>query len=306
MTPAQQALFDPALLPPLAPAALPAGRATVARQRWWRLQGEARHRGRKVEPVLVTPGLLARIDVPDCPVTRSPMDGRGVHVVALRADAAVAAGHLASLGARAAAAAEGVAAGGWQAAWATAARLAGEPGAARAQGLCAAEWHRLAVLCSFVHPLTPAQAGALPLHVLPPPRLRVLSPVQALQVALTLALGGAEPARPLNHLVSLGRGSDLKDALRVFVLTLLARRPVGLESLAVGARRRVLEDLWDDPLLGRRWQRLASRLDDAQAHRLLSGARSQNLLGGGWRLMDADAAVDGWDLPDQGPGRRVG
>jgi hypothetical protein len=146
----------------------------------------------------------------------------------------------------------------------------------------------------------------LPLHVLPPPRLRVLSPVQALQVALTLALARPAAARQLSRLASLAVGSDLRDALRVFVLTLAARGPVDRESPDRLARRQALEDLWADPLVARRWQRLAGRLDDREAHRLLCLARQQHLLGTGWRLMDRDAAVDGWGLPESAHPRQVG
>jgi hypothetical protein len=230
------------------------------------------------------------------------MGPRGGQVVALRDDASVAAGHLATLGDRAAA----VAPGSWHAAWAVAERLAADPGAGTVEGLSSAEWRRLAVLRSFVHALSPSQAATLPLIVLPPPRLRVLSPVQSLQVALTLGMAATEPARSLVRLAALAADGELRDALRVFVLTLIARRPATLDAMAPVDRRRALEDLWTDPLLARRWQRLALRLDDAKAHRLLSLARRQHLLGTGWRLMDADAAVDGWELPGPERGRRVG
>jgi hypothetical protein len=155
----------------------------------------------------------------------------------------------------------------------------------------------MALLRSFVQPLSPAQAAQLPLCVLPPNRLRVLSPVQGLQVAATLALRGADRAVRLVRLAALAHDADTRAALRVFVLTLLARCPADLDRLAPAAARTALEDLWADPLLQRRWQRLALRLTDAEAESLLLRARRARLLGSGWRPLEAGFAVDGWELP---------
>ena len=274
----QQALFEPALLPPT-PAALPA-------QRWWRLQGDTRRRGRGLEPLLVTPRFLARIDNPVCPVQRTPLGARSAVVVALRDDATVAAGHLATLSPAAAAAAPGR----WQDAWAAAETAAPD------SPLDEAAWRRLAVLRSFVQPLQPVEVARLPLHVLPPNRLRVLSPVQGLQVAATLALRGADRAVRLLQLAALATGEDTRQALRVFVLTLLARCPADLDQQPPAAARQALEDLWGDALLQRRWERLALRLSDTEAERLLLSAHRGRLLGKGWRPLDAGFATEGWDL----------
>lgn len=281
-------------------------------QRWWRLQGEARRRGRTVEPLLVTPRFLARIDTTVCPVTREPIGPGSAQIVALRPDAALAAGHLVTLSATAAAAltssdggtagagpdplSTGAGATHWADAAATARRLRDQPGA-REAGLDATAWGRLAVLRSFVQPLTPAQVATLPLLVLPPNRVRVLSAVQGLQVAATLALRGTDRAVRLLQLATLPMQEDQRQALRVLVLTLLARCPAGLDSLAPRAARQALEDLWQDALLQRRWERLALRLSDAQAESVLQRAHATRLLGPGWRPLEAGFAVDGWDLP---------
>ena len=287
----QQALFDTLPSP------------TVPAQRWWRLQGDSRRRGRSVEPLLVTPRFLARIDTSCCPITRVALGAQSARVVPLRQDASVAAGHLVTLGPLAAAACLDGGACEWTDAWDVAERLAAaghgpsdgttEP---RQAGLDAAAWRRLAVLRSFVQPLTPAQAGNLPLLVLPPPRVRVLSPVQALQVAITLALRGADRAAGLLKMAILTADEDVRLALRVFLLTLLARCPGHLEPADKDGSKLALEDLWRDPLLQRRWQRLAARLTDEAASSLLHRARRQGLLGGGWRSLDQADAVDGWDL----------
>jgi hypothetical protein len=291
MATAQSSLFEPAALPapPL--------------QRWWRLQGLARRAGRRVEPLLVTPRFLARIDNPVCPVQRVPLAPRARQVVALRADATVAAGHLVTLGPVAAP----MAGGPWQDAWAEAERLAAEGGDARAAGLDAAAWRRLAVLRSFVQAPTPAEAACLPLLALPPNRLRVLSPVQGLQVAMTLALLDGDRVSRLNRLVAGAADEDTRLALRLCTLTLLARRPVGLGADLGIASRQALEDLWADPLLQRRWHRLAARLTDPAADRLLAGLHTTGGAGRGWRPLDAQVAVEGWDtdLRPARPARRV-
>jgi hypothetical protein len=297
----QQALFDlpdppmPTVAPPAGTARRPSRRSAVAadaQQRWWRLQGRARREGRAVEPLLVTPRLMARIDAASCPVTREPMAPRSRQAVPLRDDADVAAGHLATLGPVAAAA---VAAGpDWAGAWALAEQLARDGGQAR--GLGAADWRRLAVLKSFVQPLTPAQAATLPLCVLPPPRLRVLSPVQSLQVVMTLALTTANRVDRLMALIDSAGDAEPRVTARVFVLTLLARCPSGLDLASPACQRTALEDLWGDELLQRRWHRLAGRLDDAQAGAWLRRARALWADDRRWRPLAAEVATQGWSL----------
>jgi len=51
-------------------------------------------------------------------------------------------------------------------------------------GLTAEQWARVAVLCSFLEALPHDEACALPLLVLPPNRLRLFNPVQALLYAV--------------------------------------------------------------------------------------------------------------------------
>jgi hypothetical protein len=292
----QQALFD-LPCPPPAPTAAAADPARAGMRRWWRLQGHARRAGRPVEPVLVTPHFVGRLDAGRCPVTREALSQRTAQVLPLRGDAAVAAGHLALLGPAAAAAL--AARPGWTAAWATADRLAAPDGSGRETelGLDGAAWRRLAVLQSFVQPISPAQAAWLPLLVLPPPRLRVIGAAQALQVALTLSLTATGRGRGLVELATRVPDDGTRLALRVFVLTLLARCPHDLAAQPWPARRCALEALWTDPLLQRRWHRLAGRLDDALATRLLRQGRRDGTLSGPWRALDDDAAVDGWELP---------
>lgn len=281
MATAQANLFDTPMPPP------------TPKQHWWRLQGQARRRGRRLEPLQVTPRFLARLDAPACPVTREHLAAGAGVVVALRDDADLAAGHLVTLGRRAAALAPGR----WQAAWAMAECLADAAPDALEHGLDVGAWRRIALLRSFVQAPTPAEAAELPLVVLPPNRLRVLSAVQGLQVAMTLALRLPDRARRLTDLALRLETEESRLALRLFALTLVARRPAGLDHLDPAAARHALEDLWLDPLLQRRWRRLAQRLSDRDADALLRDGRASGMLGTGWRLLDDDWAIDGWGVP---------
>ena len=168
----------------------------------------------------------------------------------------------------------------------------GQPGA-----LSDDESARLAVLASFAMPLPHAQAALLALRVLPPNRVRVINPAQALQVMLTLQLTQAGYARRLLALAALMPGSEVRQAFQIFMHTLLARRLSAGQVPSALALRRAMEDSWADALVNRRWQRLASRLDAADCERLLQRAGQRGLAVGGSRWLSTDGATDGWALP---------
>jgi hypothetical protein len=290
-------------------------RATAAVRQWLALRLQAWQDGAPLEDPQVNPSFLSRIDADVCPVSRLPlMLGTGqdddATVVRLNPAAAYAAGNLAVVSHRVAQAWAGVlltsAAGAADAARSAAAGSAGQPADpgtdATAATLDDAALERLRVLASFATPLPHAQAAWLPLRVLPPNRVRVINPVQALQVMLTLQFSQAGYARRLLALAALvPGGADVRQAFQIFMHTLLARR------LAVGPQpppaelRQAMEDTWGDVLVQRRWQRLASRLDAADCERLLERAGQRGLVVGGGRWMSADAAVEGWALPTAAP-----
>ena len=274
-------------------------RATAAVRQWLALRLQAWQDGAEFEDQQVNPTFLARIDVDHCPVSRSPLllatgTADDATVLRLNTAAAYAAGNLAVVSQQVAAA---WAHGDWQAARAQAeALVASRDAQARHLGLDAAAWQRLVVLASFATPLPHAQAALLPLHVLPPNRVRVINPVQALQVMLTLQFSQAGYARRLLGLSALVPGAEARQAFQIFMHTLLARR------LAAGVHptplqlRQAMEDTWGDVLVQRRWQRLASRLGAADCELLLQRASQRGLVVGGGRWMSADAATEGWAL----------
>jgi hypothetical protein len=288
-------------------------RTTAAVRQWLALRLQAWQDGAVFEDQQVNPAFLARIDVDHCPVSRRPLllatgTADDATVLRLNTAAAYAAGNLAVVSQQVAAA---WAHGDWPAANADAQALAALPAASRGslQGLDASAWQRLVVLTSFATPLAHAQAALLPLHVLPPNRVRVINPVQALQVMLTLQFSQAGYARRLLGLSALVPGAETRQAFQIFMHTLLARR------LAAGAHptplqlRQAMEDTWGDALVQRRWQRLASRLGAADCEQLLQRASQRGLVVGGGRWLSADAATDGWALAaapaGSGTGRRT-
>lgn len=222
-------------------------RATPHVRKWLQLRLHAWLRGRAFETVQVTPAFLKQIDVTHCPVTREPL----THATGTPSDASVdrvcndagyAAGNLAVMSTRANRA---KAAYGWADAMAFVRQIErGRLG--RIDGLDAAGWARLAVLMSFATPLQHAQAASLPLLLLPPPRLRLLNPVQALQVLLTLAFARDGYARRVGAFAELMPDADTRHELRLFMHTLLARRIVAGRSAdgtaAAGDGRTALDD----------------------------------------------------------------
>lgn len=286
-------------------------RATAAVRQWLALRLQAWQAGAVFEGQQVNPAFLARIDVDHCPVSRQPLllaTGTAADATVLRLNtaAAYAAGNLAVVSQQVAAA---WAQGDWQAAQARAQALAANPDKlAQHLGLGAAAWQRLVVLASFATPLPHARAALLPLLVLPPNRVRVINPVQALQVMLTLQFSQGGYARRMLGLSALVPGAEARQSFQIFMHTLLARR------LAVGPQptplqlRQAMEDTWSDVLVQRRWQRLASRLGAADCELLLQRASQRGLVVGAGRWMSTDAATDGWALAapaaDSGTARR--
>ena len=297
-------------------------RATAPVRRWLTLRLAAWVSGQVFEDVQVTPHFLRQIETSQCPVTLKPLShvtgSAGEQVIdRLNTQAAYAAGNLVSLSLQAHQARQGRSC---EQALACAQQLrSGQPGDCIGPGqgaesipaidkLDSHQWQRLAVLLSFATPLPHAVAASLPLVLMPPPRVRVINPVQALQVMLTLQFVHAGYARRLVALSALMPSSEVRQAFQVFMHTLLARRlsmPVSLTtgeptSHAAAAVRRALQDTWQDALVQRRWQRLATRLTSAQCEQLLQRAAQRKLVVGTCQWLDADQATDGWSLETRG------
>ena len=274
--------------------------ASTAVREWLALRLEALAAGCAFETVRLTPGYLARLAVPHCPITRQSLADvvDGWRVARVRRDAGYAAGNLSRLSARADAA---------QARLGLAESLdllrAGRSDAdACHAGLTLAQVRRLVVLRSFVRPL-PHEAAALPLLVLPPPGLLLLNPLQALQCCLTRAFGEATPNRRLAALREALPDAASRDALDAFVAAYHPVVAAAVTAASTPARRWALEDAWADGRVLGRWKRFARTLTAAQCEALLPGLEPRLLL----QRPDA-LATEGWALASGGraaPPRRL-
>jgi len=273
-------------------------RATPQVRQWLALRTTAWQRGEAFDDGQITPNVLARLAVSHCPVTGDALThdtGGAADAVIERANpqAGWAAGNLLMFSRRVQVARGAL---DWRAALERARQPETSTGAeAVIGGLRAHEWLRLAVLMSFATPLAHATACALPLVVLPPPRLRVLNPAQALQVLLTLRfVQGAQPAR----LDEIGRllPEDARGEFFVLGTTLMARR-IAAGSDEQPALRHAMALAWRQPLVQQRWQRLALRLDALSCERVVQAAVARGLAGRQLRCLSLAQATEGWALP---------
>lgn len=287
--------------------------ATRAVRLWLELRLQAWVRGRAFDELIVTPRFVARIDVPICPVLQQPLShgaqgGSALTdavVMALYEGAGCASGNLAVVSRRAALARAALTA---QEMAEVVRRLeAGE--AEEVAGLDLPAWRRLAALTSLATPPGRANSGALaspqPLHVLPPPRVRLLHPLQGLQALLTLVFTAPAYARALTDLGALLPHAQARRAYFLFMNAMLARRLSARGAVPPEQLRTVMEQAWSHPLVQQRWAALAQTLKPAQAERVLRLAAQRSAGGPGvtWRWTEEGAATEGWALDTQG---RVG
>lgn len=266
----------------------------AAQRAWLQLRLAALAEGRTFESVALTPNYLAQLATSHCPVTREALNVIDAPLPSrLRADAGYAAGHLAVLGPRARAA---LPAGGYAAAVALLERCeAARNGPARIEGLSGDQWARLAVACSFVVELPHPEAAAVPMRLLPPNRVRLLNPAQALQAALTLAFLHETPNKRLAALRAAMPDATARSHFDAFVEAygialgdVLATRP-GI------APRWAAEDAWADRFSQQRWTRLARALSPAECETIAAAHAEGRAL----QLPQA-RATEGWSLDTAG------
>jgi len=232
---------------------------------WLGLRLQAWQEGLPFEDQLLTPHYLRQLRRSHCPVSRAALQDELGHPqqrvwARLRQDLGYAAGHLVQLGRSAALALAGRSAHQLQA---MAERLAAQGGSEA--GLDATAWARLAALVRLV---TPHDGEPSPLPVLPPNRLRLLNPQQALQawVGRQLALEGWA-----------ARGTALHDALPGIAArqaahslwAALAPHALRLPQLQGMELLWRLEDVWCDARVQRRWVQLLQLLQGLDLEALL-------------------------------------
>jgi len=277
---------------------LPATRHT---RKWLQLRLNAWLRARSFELMQVTPHYLSQIDVAVCPITRQALEhGSGTSADAsvdrVFNDAGYAAGNLAVMSVKANQAKGNL---GWQDALVMVQQAEGNADGL-ADGLCAAEWSRMAVLMSFVTPLSHRQAARLPLLVLPPNRLRLLNPVQGLQALVTRELGQPAWCQRMRLLAEALPGKPVRADFNLLLNALLPRLIEAARSHDAGIMKLALENAWANPLVNRRWQRFALQLDEHQVDALLQHCAARGLVGERWAWLDRAQATEGWALASQG------
>lgn len=252
---------------------------TPAVRAWLALRLQAWEAGVEFDACHVTPHLMERLHPSRCPITRETLPTLGQagcgQIDRMREAAAFEPGNLVTLSARAIEARRGVS-------FRDAIAVVDELELRRLpehRGLAAGPWARLAVLQSFVTPLPHGEAARLPLLLVPPPRVPVCNPAQALQVVLTTQLTMPGYARRLAEMAGGVASARARQALQVFVHTLLARR-VALGPVDGPVLREGLEDAWRHPLVNQRWQAFALQLTPTACERLATSAIQNRIEGG--------------------------
>ncbi len=307
-------------------------------RKWLQLRLHAWLRGRSVELVQVTPNYLQQIDASHCPITRialssATLAGTDASVDRVRNDAGYAAGNLAVMSTKAnhAKAAFGLRDAQRftqqiEAEQALAADGASAPRGPGLGGLTGEQWARVATLCSFVEPLPHDEACALPLRVLPPNRLRLFNPVQALQAFVSQQLLKPGWSARISRFEDLLPGKALRRDFKSFFMTLLPRvieAGMSAERRATPGRptcpwgttpeaprgghpgdashaRWAIEDAWRASLVQQRWSRFALQLTAAQCESLLARAAARKLTTAVMLPLTAAGATDGWNLATRG------
>lgn len=275
--------------------------ATRHVRKWLQLRLHAWLRGRSVELVQVTPHFLQQIDATHCPITRvalsaATLEATDASIDRIRNDAGYAAGNLAVMSTKAnhAKAAYGLR---------DALRFVQQIEAERLQGLgglTAQQWSRVAVLCSFVEKLPHEEACTLALVVLPPNRVRLFNPVQALQAFVSQQLLKPGWSQRVSRFEALLPGKALRRDFKVFFMALLPRVIEAGRSGDVHHARWAIEDAWRSALVQQRWTRFASQLSAAQCEALLARASARGLATGVMLPMSDSFAAEGWNLATRG------
>lgn len=233
-------------------------------RRWLALRLQAWREGLPFETLQVTPHLLTQIDSARCPVLRQPLSGMpqqddGHTVQPLAPKAGFVAGNLAVMSHRAAEA--------LRSHDTLQALQQARRGEDAGTGLDSAAWLRVAALRAMTTPLPFALVAALPLAVLPPNRVRLVNPAQALQALVTRTFASDGWAERCRGIAALLPAHSLRTDFNLFVG---AMAPRVLEAgHAAADRQPALEDAWLDERVQRRWQHLVLSLGEAGCHALL-------------------------------------
>lgn len=167
-------------------------------------------------------------------------------------------------------------------------------------GLTAPQWRRVATLCSFIEPLDHGLASTLPMHVLPPNRLRLFNPVQALQALLSQQLLQPGWSHRCARFEALFQGQALRRDFKAFMIALVPRVLEAGQTATPIALRWAVEDAWTDERVLKRWQTFAGALSPAACEALVSRAAARKLATSAVEVIAPAQACDGWSLETRG------
>jgi hypothetical protein len=135
--------------------------------------------------------------------------------------------------------------------------------------------------------------------VLPPNRLRLFNPVQALQAFVSQQLLTPGWSHRVSRLEDLLPGRPARRAFQAFFHALLPRV---LEAARRDGEppRWAIEDAWRNPLVQKRWTAFALLLTPAQCEALVARATARKL--GTLRVeqVSDEQATEGWNLASRG------
>jgi len=156
------------------------------------------------------------------------------------------------------------------------------------------------VLCSFVEPLPHDEACAIPMLVLPPNRLRLFNPVQALQAFVSQQLLAPGWSQRASRFEALLPGKPARRAFQSFFHALLPRVLEASRGGAAQHTRWAIEDAWRNPLVLKRWTAFATLLTPDQCEALVAKATARKLGALRVQQLDDEQATDGWNLESRG------
>ncbi|MDC8786529.1 hypothetical protein [Roseateles koreensis] len=276
-------------------------RANAHAQLWLQIRTHAWARGRSFEDIQLTPNFLQQIEATVCPITRQALNNKGSarnerSIDRVRDDAGYAAGNIVMMSL---AANQAKAQHNWHSANAVAQSVRQGP-IHRIAGLDAQEWQRIAVLCSLVTEMPHEEASQIPMTVLPPNRLRLFNPIQALQALITRQLSKPGWSQRLARIESLLPGDAVRADFNRFIMA-LAPRVLAVQALHSDLEIRwALENAWTQPLLQKRWARFALQLTANQAEALVQRAAAKGLSTLHVQQHSMPNATDGWALEHKG------
>jgi hypothetical protein len=238
--------------------------ATLAVTRWLALRLAAWQRGEAFDDHQITPQVLRSLEV----ATHCPITGRALQddarVVPVDASRGWAAGNLVLVSPAIAERWPGI---DWAMANAALARAEQAP-ESLVDDLPLRHWRRIVALKSLATPLPHDEATRIPLHVMPPNRLRLVNPIQELQAVLTLQLavpGWGQRARGISESMPLA----LRNEFNLFFNSLLAQALRLRQGAAKAELRDALASAWGDAVVMRRWLRFTTLVDASLAETLV-------------------------------------